>query len=120
MNSLYRLSKSFFLLPLIQNNLQIYYKQYRPKNWLFEGQNGCQFSAESVGKIVENAAKRARIQKRVTPHMLRHRFATHLLEDATDLRYIQPLLGHNSSKTTEIYTHVAMNSFAGIVSPFDT
>jgi integrase/recombinase XerD len=101
-------------------DLRKYYKEYLPKAWLFEGQKGKQYSAESVGNIVKNSAVKAGIQKRVTPHMLRHSFATHLLENGTDLRYIQTLLGHSSSKTTEIYTHVAMNSFAGITSPLDT
>jgi len=102
------------------NDLRIYYKQYRPKKWLFEGPSNAQYTSTSVAAILKNAGLKAKLQKRVTPHMLRHSFATHLLENGTDLRYIQTLLGHNSSKTTEIYTHVAMNSFAGIVSPLDT
>ena len=65
------------------------------------------------------ATKKANINKRVYPHMLRHSFATHLLEKGTDIRYIQKLLGHGSSKTTEIYTHVSKKSLANIKSPLD-
>lgn len=100
--------------------LREYYLQWRPKQYLFEGQTGSRYSAESVAKIVKEASKRAGIQKRVTPHMLRHSFATHLLEGGTDLRYIQVLLGHKSSKTTEIYTHVATNIFFKIKNPLDS
>lgn len=99
--------------------LQGYRAQYRPQRWLFEGPGGGQYSARSVGNIVHQAAKGAGIDKRVSPHTLRHSFATHLLEAGTDIRYIQSLLGHNSSKTTERYTHVTRKGFERLVSPLD-
>lgn len=99
------------LSPTLLNDLRKYFKAYRPKNYLFEGPYGRPYSASSVVKIIRNAALKAGIQKKVTPHMLRHSFATHLLETGTDIRHIQILLGHNSTKTTEIYTHVAESSF---------
>ncbi len=102
------------------NLLREYYKEYKPKEYLFEGQKGGKYSAESVLKVVKTAAKRAKFRQTVTPHMLRHSFATHLLEDGIDLRKIQHLLGHNSLKTTEIYTHVATNYQLGIKNPLDT
>lgn len=94
--------------------LRNYYKRYEPRTFLFESPNGKTYSATSVVNIVSRAALRAGIKRRVTPHMLRHSFATHLLDNGTDLRKIQVLLGHSSSKTTEIYTHVAENSFKDI------
>ena len=103
----------------VLNNLRTYFKEYQPKNWLFEGPRQEQYSGSSVGRIIMNASKNAGIRKKVTPHMLRHSFATHLMENGTDLRYIQTLLGHSSSKTTEIYTHVAVNSFKSIKNPLD-
>ena len=94
---------------LSENTLRLlrdYYKIYKPKVYLFEGSNGSKYSPTSIAKILKNSAQKAGITKNVTPHMLRHSFATHLFEQGTDSRYIQELLGHNSSKTTEIYTHV--------------
>lgn len=103
----------------ILGDLRIYFKEYKPKTWLFEGVKGKQYAPTSVVKIIKTATKKSGIKRNVTPHTLRHSFATHLLEAGTDLRYIQTLLGHNSSKTTEIYTHVAMNSFDMIKNPLD-
>lgn len=100
--------------------LEKYLRQYKPNYYLFEGKNRAKYSPTSILRIVVNAGKLAGINKRVTPHMLRHSFATHLLEQGTDLRYIQNILGHASSKTTEIYTHVSKRSLAKIKSPLDS
>lgn len=99
--------------------LRIYYKEYQPKDYLFEGMNGGRYSPTSIANILKKSAKKAKINKNVTPHMLRHSFATHLLEQGTDLRYIQELLGHKSSKTTEIYTHVSKKAIDKIKNPLD-
>jgi integrase/recombinase XerD len=99
--------------------LRSYYKVYRPVEWLIEGNPGTQYSAESVVNVVKRAALRAGIKKRVTPHVLRHSFATHHLEQGTDLRYIQEFLGHKNSKTTERYTHVSSTSFRNFHNPID-
>jgi len=99
--------------------LREYYKKYKPKEYLFEGMNGGKYSPTSIANILKKASKKANINKNVTPHMLRHSFATHLLEQGTDLRYIQELLGHKSSKTTEIYTHVSKKAIDKIKNPVD-
>ncbi len=99
--------------------LREYYKAYKPKLWLFEGANKSQYSVTSLSKVVKQAARKAGIKRSVTPHMLRHSFATHHLEKGTDLRYIQEMLGHFSSKTTEVYTHVAKTDFNRFKNPLD-
>ncbi len=99
--------------------LRLYYVQYKPTSWLFEGQFGGPYSDRSIQKILKEAVVKTNIRKKVTVHTLRHSFATHLLENGTDLRYIQILLGHESSKTTEIYTHVTTKGFEQIKSPLD-
>lgn len=104
---------------LVLDNLRLYFRKWKPKEYLFEGPKGSKYSASSVIKIVKRAAKKAGIKQSVTPHVLRHSFATHLLENGTDLRYIQALLGHSSTKTTEIYTHVATNNIKDISSPIE-
>lgn len=89
-------------------------------NYLFEGQTkGQMYDDRSLQQVLKNAVAKAGIRKPVTLHWLRHSYATHLLESGTDLRYIQEILGHRSSKTTEIYTHVSNNSIQKIISPFD-
>lgn len=108
---------------MISESLVVVIKQYlqvcKPNYWMFEGVNRKPYSATSIARILENAARKAGIEYRVTPHMLRHSFATHLLEQGIDIRYIQSILGHESSKTTEIYTHVSRKSLARIKSPLD-
>ena len=99
--------------------LREYYRQYRPKEYLFEGQSGGKYSIKSIQKTFNAALKKSGIRKKATVHSLRHSFATHLLERGTDLRYIQELLGHNSSKTTEIYTHITSKGMDKIISPLD-
>lgn len=100
--------------------LEVYYRKYRPQKWLFEGQRpGEQYSPTSLQKVLKQALHKANIQKPVTLHWLRHSYATHLLENGTDIRYIQELLGHKSSRTTEIYTHVSIKSLEKIKSPFE-
>ena len=99
--------------------LRNYMEHYRPTDHLFTGQNGGAYSARSLQKVLGAALSKAGITKPATMHTLRHSFATHLLEQGTDLRYIQALLGHASSKTTEIYTHVSTRYLQGIINPMD-
>ncbi|MFQ5891053.1 MAG: tyrosine-type recombinase/integrase [Gemmatimonadota bacterium] len=100
--------------------LRAYAVTCRLTDWLFPGgRPGRHLHERSVQRVVREAARKAGIQKHVTTHTLRHTFATHLLEQGTDLRYIQELLGHASSKTTEIYTQVTRRSLSAIRSPLD-
>ncbi len=100
--------------------LREYARQSKPTVWLFQGEEeGSHITERTVQRVFENAKDKAEVQKKVSVHSLRHSFATHLLEGGIDLRYIQELLGHQSSKTTEIYTHVTEKSIKKIVSPLD-
>lgn len=99
--------------------LDEYLVAYTPRHFLFEGPNGARYSDTSVQQIFKHAKQKAGITAPATVHTLRHSFATHLLENGTDLRYIQTLLGHSSSKTTEIYTHVSTKAIGKIRSPLD-
>jgi integrase/recombinase XerD len=100
--------------------VRIYRDAFPVGKWLFPGEHPDQpYTARSAQRVVKEAAARAGLAKNVTPHTLRHSFATHLLEAGTDLRYIQELLGHRSSRTTEIYTHVARTHLAAIRNPLD-
>ena len=99
--------------------LNQYYGEYRPKEFVFEGQKGGKYSPSSVQAIMKKAVKKAGIKKHATVHTLRHSFATHLLENGTDIRFIQELLGHKRLETTQIYTHISKIAFERIKSPLD-
>lgn len=103
------------VLPLLKE----YFEKYFPQTYLFEGGKNEKYSPRSVQQVVKQAALKAKIQKLVTPHILRHSFATHLIENGTDIIYIQELLGHNSVMTTQIYTHIIDLTIRKIQSPLD-
>ncbi|MCF7793959.1 MAG: site-specific integrase [Candidatus Cloacimonetes bacterium] len=100
--------------------LRKYFKIYKPKVWLFEGKNEGKYSKKMVQKIFYDSLHKANIDKKASVHTLRHSFATHLLEQGEDLRYIQKILGHKNIKTTEIYTHITKRGFEKILSPVDS
>jgi integrase/recombinase XerD len=105
---------------MIIDMLRVYYKESRPVKWLFEGQqHGEPYSERSIELVFKKALRQSGVKRPATLHWLRHSYATHLLEGGTDLRYIQELLGHKSSKTTEIYTHVSTRNLQSIRSPIE-
>ncbi|MGY5353668.1 tyrosine-type recombinase/integrase [Wenyingzhuangia sp. IMCC45467] len=104
------------MMPLLNN----YLTTYEPKIYLIEGvDEGTPYSTESIRKFLKKSCGLARIIKRVTPHTLRHSYATHLLENGTDIRYIQELLGHSRPETTMVYTHVRSQDLQKITNPLD-
>lgn len=103
----------------VVQKLRVYYKEYQPKKWLFEGQYSGQYTVRSVQSAFKNAMKKAGIKKNIGIHGLRHSYATHLLDRGADIRFIQELLGHNSIKTTEVYTHISDVKKYSIKSPLD-
>lgn len=105
---------------VLLETLRAYCRAYQPSPWLFCGdKHGQPLTTRTIQRVVTEAGKRAGIAKRVTPHVLRHSYATHLLEAGTDLRVIQTLLGHRSLRTTAIYTHVATDRLRAVRSPLD-
>ncbi len=110
------------VIPLSKSVLELlrsYYLDYKPKEYLFNGEKSLQYSYTSLSKVFRRAVERSGIRKRCTLHTLRHSYATHLLESGVNLRYIQELLGHNSPKTTMIYTHVSSEGSRAIASPIE-
>ena len=111
------------IVPISENllaELRDYFKAYKPSTYLFEGvKKGVPYTATSANAVLKASARRAGITKPVYMHMLRHSYATHLLENGVDTRYIQKLLDHKSTKTTEIYTFVNNEKLDSIPSPFD-
>ncbi len=99
--------------------LRKYFIAYKPKEYPFEGQKAGAYSARSVQEILKKAMKKSGIKKHATVHTLRHSFATHLIENGTDIRIVQELLGHKNIKTTQIYTHISDQTKRKIKSPFD-
>jgi len=99
---------------IVLDNILKYINEYRPIDYLFEGRSNNKISQRAIQRIVSNASELAKIKKNVSPHTLRHTFATHLLENGVNLRYIQSLLGHARLETTQIYTCVASNRLAEI------
>lgn len=104
------------ILPMLRE----YYLSYKPKEYLLEGQYGGAYAKSSLQQVFKNAMKKAGIKKEIGIHGLRHSYATHLLESGADMRFIQELLGHNSIKTTQVYTRVTPRSISKVKSPLDT
>ena len=111
------------IVPLPQSLLELlrkYFKEYRPKIYLFNGQNDTpQYSERSINLFLKALAVKSGMTKNVHIHLLRHSYATHGLEQGTDIRYIQEILGHSSPKTTQIYTHVSRKAISKISSPIN-
>lgn len=108
------------LSPTLLETLRVYWKRYRPKTWLFPGSRGNRpLHPRAVQRFVETAVEKAGIMKHISPHSLRHTFATHLLESGTNIRFIQELLGHSSIQTTMVYLKVVPESATTVISPLD-
>ncbi len=110
-------------VPLPQNLVELlreYYKIYLPKVYLFEGEKGGMYSARSVQNILKKCLTKVNITKSVSVNTLRHTYATHLLEQGTDIRVIQTLLGHKNLKTTQIYTHISSSVIEQVSSPLES
>lgn len=106
---------------VMNDQLKAYIQLYNPQKWIFENPKGdCHITPRTLQNVFKKACTVANITKSVSFHSLRHSYATHLLEAGVDLRYIQELLGHCSSRTTEIYTHVSRKSLQGIANPLDS
>jgi site-specific recombinase XerD len=100
--------------------LREYYKEYKPKEYLFEGQKGGKYSARSVQAIFKEALRNSKIKKEASVHTLRHSFATHLIEQGTDIRIVKEILGHKDIRTTQIYTHISSANISKVKNPFDS
>lgn len=108
------------LSPKLLELLRIYYKSHKPKEYLFQGQFKDEYSARSIQNILKRALNKCNIKKRITAHSLRHSFATHLVEQGTDIRIIQEILGHKDIRTTQIYTHISSANISKVNNPFDS
>lgn len=109
--------RAFILSQKITEELKPYFEKSPEHLYIFSHEKP--LTPRNIQKIIKNTARRAGIQKKVTPHTLRHSFATHLLENGTDIRYIQALLGHENLNTTQIYTHVSSEALKKIQNPLD-